>query len=412
MPNVKDLILTGVVQTTDADDIIASALKFVRSHLDMEVAYLSEFVDDNLVFRAVDAPGLDDLVGVGGTVPLDQVYCPHILAGRLPQLIPDTDLFPLAKSLPITKAVPIRSHVSVPVIRSDGRPFGMFCCLSREPQPNLNERDLEVMRVFANLSADQINLHLETFANREVLEELITDIIRMDRFEIAYQPIFDIGNRFPKGFEALARFQSDPYRPPNEWFDDAAAVDMQIDLEIAAIEKALLALNVLPRDIYVSVNASPETVETGRLETVFADFEAKRIVLEVTEHAAVLDYQGLLRELAILRNLGIRLAVDDAGAGYSGLQHIVQLQPDLIKLDISLTSCIDKDLVRKSLGGALVRFAQDTGAKLVAEGIETESEYQTLQELGVDLGQGYLLGRPDTLTKACQWFDISTRCLA
>ena len=262
----------------------------------------------------------------------------------------------------------------------------MFCCLSRHAQPNLNKRDLEVMRVFANLSADQLNTTLKERMLRETMENLLVDTIRMDRFDVVYQPIFDIDSRFPKGFEALSRFQSEPYRPPNLWFDDAASVNMQVDLEIACIEKALLALNVLPDDIYVSVNASPETVQTGRLDSVLADFDAQRIVLEVTEHAAVDDYDGLLAELSLLRARGVRLAVDDAGAGYSGLQHIVQLQPDIIKLDISLTSQIDKDLVRKSLGSALVRFASETGAKLVAEGIETEAEFETLEELGVDLG--------------------------
>ena len=407
MENVGDLVLKHAIQSQQPDDIVNIALKFVRKHFDMEAAYLSEFVEDDLVFRMVDAPGLEDIIDVGGKIPLDQVYCRHILEGRLPELIPDTDHIPFAQTIPITHSLPIRSHVSVPIKRADGSYFGMFCCLSRHARPSLNARDLEVMRVFANLSSDQINTSLSIQIEHDNLRSLLNEILKLDRFDVIFQPIFAIQSRFPTGFEALTRFQSDPYRAPNLWFDDAANVNMQTDLEIATIEKALRALNVLPTDIYISVNASPLTVQSGRLEAVFADYEAQRIVLEITEHAAVHDYETLLAELEILRTKGIRLAVDDAGAGYSGLQNIVQLQPDIIKLDMSLTTQIDKDLVRKSLSSALVRFAGETGAMIVAEGIETEQEFETLQQLSVDLGQGYLLGRPASLGDACSWFQIA-----
>ncbi|PVA11820.1 diguanylate phosphodiesterase [Pelagivirga sediminicola] len=399
LPMVADLKLDGT------SDTVTAALEFVRTHLDMEVAYLSEFVADDLVFRAVSAPGFEDLAHVGRAVPLDQVYCRHILAGRLPELIVDTASHQICQALDLTHAIPIRSHVSVPIRRRDGSAYGMFCCLSRSARPDLTQRDLAVMRAFADLSAEQVNDKISARVAFDAARSVIGDVLDRRDFDIAYQPIMDAAARRPKGFEALCRFRPQPYRPPNLWFDDAKAVGLQTDLEICVIEKALAALDDLPPHIYVSVNASPETVASGRLGGVFKDWPTERIVLEVTEHAMVEDYDGLLRELDALRFRGIRLAIDDAGAGYSGLQHIVRLHPDIIKLDISLTSQIDTDIVRRSLAAALVRFAVEIDAAIVAEGIETENELITLHELGVPLAQGYYLGKFADLDRARAWFQ-------
>lgn len=400
------LALAPGLEATRGDDIIQASLNFVRKHLGMEVAYLSEFVGDDLVFRAVDAPGFEDAVAVGKSMPLEQVYCRHILAGRLPEMIPDTALEPVAQSLALTHAVPIKSHVSVPIHRRDGTPYGMFCCMSRSTAPTLNPRDLDVMRAFANLSAEQINDTITTRSEFEALRTLIETVLAQRDYKIVFQPIMDISRNNPVGFEALCRFQSEPYRPPNLWFDDAETVGLQADLEVSVIEAALENLKHLPEDVYLSVNASPATVEAGRLGAVFEPYAPHRIVLEVTEHAEITNTELLLDELMVLRGRGIRLAVDDAGAGYSGLQQIVRLQPDIIKLDISLTTGLDTDVVRRSLAAALVGFADQTGAKIVAEGIETKGELTALNDLGVPLGQGYLLGKPADLEAALAMFEM------
>lgn len=387
-----------------ADDIIDASLKFVREHLDMEVAYLSEFIDDDLVFRAVNAPGFEDQAFVGKRMPLDAVYCRHILAGRLPELIPDTSKEPLCAEIPITTALPIKSHVSIPITRADGTVYGMFCCLSRKARKDLNPRDLEVMRAFASISAEQVNTRLSSQDNLAATRQRTRDMITSRHFDIVYQPIMDAVTRRPKGFESLCRFRSEPYRPPNVWIEEAQEVGMQQELEICLIEEALKALNHLPDDVYISVNASPDTVSSGELADVLQPWPAERIVLEVTEHSKVEDYDALLRQLEILRFRGVRLAIDDAGAGYAGLQHIVQLHPDIIKLDISLTQQIDESVVRRSLGAALVNFANEIGADIIAEGIETGAELSTLTDLGVLLAQGYYLGRPSDLETARAWF--------
>ncbi len=401
-----DARLLAAAQTAGlvADDTIDASLRFVRQHLGMEVAYLSEFVGDDLLFRAVDAPGLGDMVTVGGKMPLDAVYCRHILAGRLPELIPDTGQEPLCQSIELTHAVPIKSHVSIPIMRADGTPYGMFCCLSRQTRADLNARDLDVMRAFAAISAEQVNSRLARHSASLAMRTRTLELIENQSFDIVYQPIMDAPARKPKGFESLCRFRSDPYRTPDVWIDEARQVGLQQDLEICLIKEALRALDHLPDTVYISVNASPDTIASGALAEVFMPWPAERIVLEVTEHSKVADYDKLLKELDTLRFRGVRLAIDDAGAGYAGLQHIVRLHPDIIKLDISLTTQIDTSLVRRSLGAALVSFAREIGADIVAEGIETGEELDTLTGLGVPLAQGYFLGLPSNLETAIAWF--------
>lgn len=380
----------------EKDFTIQRALEAVRRHLGMEVAYLSEFVGDDSVFHYVDAPGLEALIKPGDKRSLDEVYCRHILAGRLPELIPDTSTEPLAVAMPITQAVPIGSHASIPIRLADGTPYGMFCCLSPRPNASLNQRDLDVMRIFADLAAHQLRRDIAEETALRTTRERIQTAMHERAFSVVYQPICDLNSRTPKGFETLCRFASEPYRSPDKWFGEAASAGLGIDLEVAVLEAALQDLAAFDDTTYVSFNASPETIMSGRLAGLFRNAPG-RIVLEVTEHAQVSDYGRLTEALSALRAEGIRLAVDDAGAGFASLQHILQLNPDIIKLDMGLTRGIDLDPARRALASALIHFARETGTEIVAEGIETESEFDTLRALGVGSGQGYLLGRPQPL---------------
>jgi len=123
-------------------------------------------------------------------------------------------------------------------------------------------------------------------------------------------------------------------------------------------------------------------------------------VLELTEHAAIDNYHHLRQALAPMRCAGLRIAVDDAGAGYASFQHILDLQADIIKLDRSLVSGIDTDLARQALASSLIFFSGQTGSKMIAEGVETIEELDTLRHLGVERAQGYLMGRPSPLKYA------------
>lgn len=378
-------------------DVIQDALVAIRNHLGMEVGYFSEFVDGRTIFRRVDAPGLDHLIKVGDSHSLDDVYCNHILAGRLPELIPDTSQVTFARDMPITAAVPIGSHVSIPIRMADGTPFGMFCCLSPRPIPSLNERDLATMRVFANLAAKQVNTDLQQRRGARQVHAAISAVIAAEHYEIAFQPIVDLSSGRVAGCEALCRFKPTPYRSPDKWFADAADVGLGVELELAVIGTTLAAFPRLPGSLSLSINASPDAVNTGRLSDLIPVGYAERTIIEITEHAPVPSYAELHAQLAPLKQRGVRIAVDDAGAGYSGLQHIVQLGPDIIKMDMSLTRAVDTDPARRALASAMVFYARETGARVVAEGIETASELMTLKLLGADRGQGYLLGKPGTI---------------
>lgn len=386
---------------TDAasgEDVIQDALVAIRNHLGMEVAYFSEFSGGRTVFRRVDAPGLEHLIKVGDSQSLDDVYCNHILAGRLPELIPDTSLVSMAREMPITAAVPIGSHVSIPIRLADGTAFGMFCCLSPRPIPSLNERDLATMRVFAGLAAKQVNAGLQQRRDAQQIHSSISAIVAAEDYDIVFQPIFDLQTQNLISCEALCRFRPAPYRSPDKWFKDAADVGLGVALELAVLKTTLAAFPHLPASISLSVNASPDAVITGELSNLIPPSYAHRTIIEITEHARVPSYAELHARLRPLKNLGVRVAVDDAGAGYSGLQHIVQLGPDIIKIDMSLTRAVDTDPARRALASAMVFYAREMSGCVVAEGIETDSELSTLKLLGVDRGQGYLLGKPSSLS--------------
>jgi PAS domain S-box-containing protein len=212
----------------------------------------------------------------------------------------------------------------------------------------------------------------------------------------AFQPIRSLETGSVIGAEALTRFLSSPGISPEVWFVEAASVGLDVELEILALRTALAAAEGLPPHLYVAVNLSPRACLDRRLPDILDDssIPAHRMVLEVTERHQVIDYEGLAAALAPLRSSGLRIAVDDAGAGFASMRHILQLKPDLIKLDRDIIAGIDTDPGQRALGAAMVGFAAEINAGLVAEGIETEAELTAVTNLGMTAGQGYLLGRP------------------
>jgi EAL domain-containing protein (putative c-di-GMP-specific phosphodiesterase class I) len=242
---------------------------------------------------------------------------------------------------------------------------------------------------------EEVRLAQEHQASRRRIEAVLDG--RDDCLRIVFQPIVELVSREVVGYEALSRFSSEPLRPPNEWFSEAASVGLGVDLELLALRAALAAWNDSSADSHLSLNVSPETAMSPRLVGFLESAPCDRIVLEVTEHTGIDDYGALGESLARLRSKGLRLAVDDAGAGYSSLRHILNLRPDIIKLDIALTRGIDTDPARQALAIALLSFRDKIGGLLVAEGIETKGELEMLVRLGLKHGQGYYLGRPAEL---------------
>jgi EAL domain-containing protein (putative c-di-GMP-specific phosphodiesterase class I)/DNA-binding NarL/FixJ family response regulator len=211
------------------------------------------------------------------------------------------------------------------------------------------------------------------------------------------QPIVNLQHRGVVGHEALTRFSLSPRQSPDVWFAEAAAIGRGTDLELVAAERALTVLPSLPHESWLSVNVSPEVAAMHEFSSLIDDEVAPRVVVEMTEHAPVYDYDALTEALGPLRERGVRVAVDDAGAGFASLRHILLLRPDFIKLDISLSRGVGQDDARRAMARALVGFASETGAVVIAEGLESQADVTALRLLDVPLGQGYELGRPAPL---------------
>jgi EAL domain-containing protein (putative c-di-GMP-specific phosphodiesterase class I) len=220
--------------------------------------------------------------------------------------------------------------------------------------------------------------------------------IERQAFQLVYQPIVDLDDGRVVGVEALSRFGDG--RAPTRWFQECEALGLAAELDLAIITTALADLPLLPSG-YLSLNVSPSTLVDPRLiDLVCAPgVPTERLVLEITEHAPVTNY-GLTRQaLDRLRATGVRLAVDDAGAGYATFRHVLRLHPDIIKMDMSITQHINEDPARLALATALVIFAGEIGAVVIAEGAETVTELAALQAAGVSRAQGFALARPQSL---------------
>jgi EAL domain-containing protein (putative c-di-GMP-specific phosphodiesterase class I) len=232
---------------------------------------------------------------------------------------------------------------------------------------------------------------------REEVRGRIRGIIEREAFDIAFQPVLALETGTVVGFEALARFFDARGDSPDRFFGEALEANLDFDLEIAVMRKALCSLSQLPRNTYLAINVSPQTAASPELARLCTRHAADRIVLEITEHSSVDDYRVLGERARALRDMGVHLAIDDAGAGFASLRHVLRLEPDLIKLDRSITRNIDTRVRHQSLAAALLTFAAGTSASIIAEGIETAEELATLKRLGVPYGQGYYLGRPGPL---------------
>ena len=259
-------------------------------------------------------------------------------------------------------------------------------------------------------AAESVNTSADT-ASRYVMGVLSPDTVtridcgqRIQRvlddptvLSMVFQPIVDLVTDEVAAVEALARFDVSPYRPPDVWFHEAHEHSLGVELELLAITRALAQLPMLPDGVALTINAGPELVMCPRFVNAFLDVPAREVILELTEHTLVDDYPALIAALYELRRKGTRLSIDDTGSGFSSLAHILKLAPDFIKLDRALVSGIDVDPVRRALATSLVTFAADTGADIVAEGVETKDELEVLRRLGVRYAQGYHLGHPSAL---------------
>lgn len=327
---------------------------------------------------------------------MEETYCQRVADGRLPELIANAQENTEALKLAATTALPVGAHLSVPIRLNGAEVFGTLCCFSRTPNHSFTHKDIQTLHLHADFVGRALSATLAQEHQMNQAHERVLDVLEHQRFRSVYQPILDLLSHRPIGYEMLTRFTTEPVRSPDKWFEEAGAVGLLQDLEIAVIRKALGDFGSFAQDTYLSFNVSPQTILAKAVSTVFEGYPLERVVLEMTEHESVDDHDLIAKELAPLREQGLRLAVDDAGAGYASFRHILKLKPDLIKLDASLVAKIDEEIGARALAAAIVKFAAETGTCVVAEGVETAKELEVLKSLNVKLAQGFLLGRPDT----------------
>ncbi|SFT45497.1 EAL domain-containing protein [Arthrobacter sp. ov118] len=232
--------------------------------------------------------------------------------------------------------------------------------------------------------------------------ELLAAACRGEGLAAAYQPIVDTARGTVVGYEALARFPGFAEKNPEAWFAAARRHGKAEELESAAIRTALAARGTLPPNCFLTLNVSPELLPTESIRSVWRnEGNLAGLVIELTEQTPIDSYVDLEPDLNQLRAAGALIAVDDAGAGYAGLRHLLSLRPALIKIDRELIQDVDRDEAKRALIGMLGAFASRVDAWILAEGVERVEELDALVSLGVPLVQGYCLGRP-----AAPWAGI------
>jgi EAL domain-containing protein (putative c-di-GMP-specific phosphodiesterase class I) len=383
--------LGQTVEVPRPDPSVVELVEIVRRQLRMDLAWLAKIDGDLLVLQVLAGDGDSFGLRPGATVRSGVSIYSHVLSGELPHLIPDVRADPLAAEMASVKELNIGSYAAVAIPDSDGTPYGMLGCLAHQPCP-LRTRDSAFLRLAAEVLRDSVTDLRRLWRQRSRIWRETSEIIDAGGPKLVFQPMFDLASGEVVGIEALSRFP-DTSRGPEGWFAAAASVGLEVELELVAIRSGLEFLHLLPRRAFLTVNASPRTIVESLVDAL-ADTDLSRILIEVTERDRDAGSPAVMRNLNMLRQRGARIAVDDVGAGYSGLQQIVNTRPDVVKMDCFLTHHVDRDPARRAIANALVSVGREIGALVVAEGIETAEELHTVRDLGVAVGQGFYLGAP------------------
>jgi EAL domain-containing protein (putative c-di-GMP-specific phosphodiesterase class I) len=371
---------------------IDRVVELAHRHLGLDVVYIAELTGGKRVCRAVAGDAASFGFTLGDGQPADGTYSQLLVAGAIPNVIPDTSADRRVAGLPGTTRGGIGAFIGVPLRLSDGTFYGTLCGMDHEPDGTLSKRDV----LFMTMLAELIVYELDEQRRQDKLRVDLCDLIEADGIEIALQPVIQIESGRCLGVEALSRFP-EPFGPPDRVFADAEVVGLGLELERLAIREAWKVLPLLGPEQFLAINVSPGAlVELARRAQLRDDLPLESLVVEITEQSVVHSYPELRDALAPLRRQGLRIAIDDAGAGYASLHHIVELRPDFIKVDRSLVHGLADDEARRVAISAFVLLTLDLGGTVIAEGVERPSDLIALGDLGVQAAQGFLLGRPST----------------
>jgi len=378
---------------TSTDEQIAELLATAKDSLRLSVAFLSRLDGTTQHLEVVEASGPAALLFREGATQVQETsFCQAILDGDLPPVIPDVTKHPKAMDLPAARMPRIRSYVSVPVTLSDGTLYGTFCAAGLTTDKHLTKRDQALMEVLARAASVILEPELREQGRREEIEGRLLPLMRSGGPVVVLQPIVRLADGGRVGAEALSRFPAEWGLAPDMCFEQAHSIGIGHRLELLALERAADLLDEVGG--YVAMNVSPTTLLLPQTLALLERVEPGRVLLELSEHDPVEDYDALAYALEPLRAEGMRLAIDDVGAGFSSLRHIVLTKPDVIKLDRSIVDGVTHDEVLSTLVHSLVEFGHAAGAQVVAEGVETAEQAQIMASMNCTWLQGWWCGRP------------------
>ena len=378
---------------TATERAVRRLLRLTRDRIGTEITWLERISGDRIAVEFLDGDGGRFDLHEGTAESLKDSYSARVIDGRLPAIIPDTRADAATRGLVGTTRYRVGAYVGVPVFLRNGLVYGMLCCASDHPNRGLHPRDAATMAILAEMVADLVEPFFQRQARANAFRSEALAAVRAGAPSAVLQPIVELATGRTVVAEALARFPAGRYST-EQWFDAAHAAGAGTELETDAMTAALALLPRLPRDVRLAVNASSDMVASGAALSVLADGPPHRLIVEVTERHQSDDISRLVAAAAELRAHGVAIAIDDAGSGYSSLHQILQLTPDIVKLDRNLVTGVDTDPMKHALCRAFVAFTEEAGIMLVAEGVETAAEYAALKSLGVGHVQGYYVAPP------------------
>ena len=392
---------------SDTEEKIAELLRTAKNSLGLSLTFLSRLDGQVQHLEVVESsvPFFHD----GQSQPQATSLCQAILDGKIPSVIPNVAKLPEAKRLPAARFPRIRSYVSVPVSLSDGTLYGTFCAAGFTADSGLSKRDRALMEVLASAAATIIEPGVRDRRREADIRERLQHVVLAGGPTVVLQPIVNLCDGARIGVEALSRFPAEWGMPPDEVFAEATSIGSGIELELMAFRKAAEQLEYFSG--YLAINFSPRTLLDTTCLELLAQLPTQRLVLELSEHDPVVDYLELSEALRPLREMGARLAIDDVGAGFSSLRHILLTAPDVIKLDRSIVAGASSDGVLLALVRSLVDFGHGAGASVVAEGIETKEDALALRDVGVDHGQGWYFARAGTSEQLVDSYPVDGEAL-
>lgn len=390
-------------ERSDTDLKVAELLKTAKDSLGLSLTFLSRMDGELQHLEVVESsiPFFRD----GQTQPRATSLCQAILDGKLPSVIPNVAKLPEAKRLPAARFPHIRSYVSVPVTLSDGSLYGTFCAAGFTADNKLSKRDHALMEVLASAAATIVEPGVQQQHRDATIRARLQPVFHSGGPTIVFQPIVTLVDGTRIGAEALSRFPAECGPAPDETFADATSIGLGVELELLAVRCAAAHLPDISG--YLAINFSPQTLLDQRCLELLGELPVERIVLELSEHDRVEDYEVLASTLNPFRDRGMRLAIDDVGAGFSSLRHILLTTPDVIKLDRSIVTGVGEDQVLLTLVQALANFGHGTGAVVVAEGVETRNDAAVLREVGVDYAQGWHFARPGSFDQLADFYPVN-----